>query len=168
MITKNKIRLLSTAIAATLCANASAAVSTNLAVSADVASQCIIAAAPTLGFGSYSPLTGAALDGVGTLSVTCTTGSTTPVISLNDGANPGAGSSGVVPVRQMASGINRLGYFLYQDSGRTTTWGDGVTSKAVTTPDGTAHDETIYGRVTGGQNKPVGTYSDTVLVTVTF
>lgn len=168
MNAKNQIRLFSTAFATLLCASAYGAVTTNLAVSAQVGSECSIAASPTLGFGSYSPLSGSALDATGNLSVSCTTGSTAPTIALNDGANPGAGSSGVVPVRQMASGANRLGYFLYQDAARTTNWGDGVTAKAVSTPDGIAHNETIYGRVTGGQNKPNGSYTDTVLVTISF
>jgi spore coat protein U-like protein len=173
MITKKQVGLLSAAFATAMCGNAFAATSTaNLAVSASIASECSIEAAPTLGFGAYSPVganSGAnALNGSGNLSVTCTTGSTAPTIALNDGANPGTGSSGVVPVRQMANGAARLGYFLYQEAGRTTVWGDGVTSKAVTTPDGLAHTETIYGKVPGGQNQPVGAYMDTVVVTVTF
>jgi spore coat protein U-like protein len=172
MFTKNQLQVLAAAVAAATSIGALAATSTaDLAVSASISSECVIQAAPTLGFGAYSPIganSTTALNGSGNLSVTCTTGSTTPTIALGQGANALTGSSGVVPVRQMANGASRLGYYLYQEVGRTTVWGDGVTSKSVATPDGLAHIETIYGKVTAGQNLPIGSYSDTVAVTVTF
>jgi spore coat protein U-like protein len=69
----------------------------------------------------------------------------------------------------MASATNRLAYFLYLDAGRTTAWGNTFgTGRLVAEVNGTPSVETIYGRVPAGQNLPVGSYQDTVVVTVTF
>ena len=43
-----------------------------------------------------------------------------------------AGSTATVPLRQMASGANRLAYFLYTNVGLTTVWGAGAASRAYT------------------------------------
>lgn len=140
----------------------------NMAVTATITANCTIVAGPTLAFGAYDPIvTNAAtnLDGTATLSTTCTTGST-PTITLDQGLNPAVGSTATVPLRQMASGANRLAYFLYSDAARTTVWSN--TGVATPTATGTAQTNTVYGRVTSGQNKPVGSYADTVTVTVTF
>ena len=63
---------------------------------------------------------------------------------------------------------------MYTDPTRLLVWGDGSTGShtvsdsylALLTP--TTKHYTVYGRVPGGQNKPAGTYSDTVTVTVTY
>lgn len=140
----------------------------NIAVSATIVANCTISAS-ALAFGSYDPIvTNAAanLDNTATLTTTCTTGSA-PTITLDQGVNPAIGSTAVAPARQLASGAtNRLAYALYSDSARTTVWGSiGV---ATPTASGTAQTNTVYGRITSAQNKPVGTYTDTVVATVTF
>jgi spore coat protein U-like protein len=71
----------------------------------------------------------------------------------------------------MTSGANTLNYMLYTDTGRTTLWGDGTASTARLTGTGTgsAQSSTIYGRIASGQSStPVGSYSDTILVTIDF
>ena len=69
----------------------------------------------------------------------------------------------------MAAGSGRLGYFLYQDTGRTTVWGNtaatGIT-QAGTGLLGTAIN--VYGSIPINQNVPVGIYLDTVVATVSF
>ncbi len=71
----------------------------------------------------------------------------------------------------MTSGANLLNYALYTNSGRTTLWGDGAADGAAFsgTGDGTAQASTIYGRVPSGQTSvPIGSYADTVAVTLTY
>lgn len=138
-----------------------------MAVSASIAANCTISAS-TLAFGSYDPIVThktTNLDNSATVTTTCTTGSS-PTITLNEGTNPGSGSTATAPLRQLASGADRLAYSIFSDSGRTTTWSD--TGVATPTASGTAQTNTVYGRIDGGQNKPTGSYTDTVVATVTF
>lgn len=138
----------------------------NLSVTATISANCTISNT-AVAFGGYDPIVTHASnprDATGTVVTTCTSGSS-PTIALDQGASPASGSSATAPVRQMASGDNRLRYELYSDA-YTTVW----SNTGVTTPitDGTAKINTVYGRIPGAQNKPVGGYSDTVTATVTF
>lgn len=157
---------------ATTATAASAATDTaNLGVSATVSASCAISTTAALDFGAYDPAVANAsadLDGSGTISVTCTSGA--PVaITLGQGANADTGSTDAAPARRMGDGgTNYLSYTLYSDSGRSTIWGNDATVDIETTGTGTAEAHTVYGRVAGGQNVPAGSYSDTVVATVTF
>lgn len=139
----------------------------NMSVTATIAASCTISAA-TLGFGSYDPIVAHAatnLDATALITTTCSIGSS-PTITLDQGLNPATGSTALVPLRQMASGVNRLAYSLFSDAARTVTWSSiGV---ATPTPTGAAVTNTVYGRVPSGQNKPAGSYTDTIVATVTF
>ncbi len=142
--------------------NVKAATATSsFAVTASVAANCTISSG-ALAFGAYDPVVTNAstdLDQTSTISVACTKGST-GVVSLDNGANFSSG-------RRMKAGANFLGYEMYNDSGRTTVWNSSNTvsytaaSKAVSSL-------TVYGRVAAGQDVPVGSYSDTVVATITF
>jgi spore coat protein U-like protein len=149
---------------------ASAATNTaDLDVSAEVSANCTISTI-ALAFGSYDPVVAhasAALDGQGTVTVTCTNGSTT-VITLGQGLNADAASTDASPVRQMVSGANQLSYALYSDSSRTTPWGNTSETGVSHVGSGASTNLTVYGSVSGGQNVPAGSYSDTVVATVTF
>lgn len=141
----------------------------NLSVTASVAANCTISTA-AVGFGAYDPIVTNAtanLDGTGTVTVTCTNGSATTV-TLGQGANAAVGSTDAAPTRRMVSGVNFLSYALYSDTGRTTVWGNTAGTGKAHTGTGTATALTVYGRVTSGQNVPTGSYSDTVVATVTF
>lgn len=144
-------------------------------VTANVANSCVITATPTLAFGSYDPTDAnntAALDGQSSISVRCTRG-TVATVALAQGGNPATGSTCAAPLRQMASGAERLRYDLYQNTARTTVWGcqtgagantQGFTSTSSLTPTTLQ----TYGRVPAGQDVPAGSYTDTVQVNVTF
>lgn len=142
----------------------------NLSVTATIASNCTISTAP-VAFGSYDPIgthASAPLDGTGTITTTCTTGSS-PVITLGQGSYSDTGSTDTTPLRQMASGSDRLPYTLYQNSSRTTVWGNtSGSAPAAVAGTGVAQNFTVYGRIASGLNKPVGSYADTVVATVTF
>ncbi len=109
-------------------------------------------------FGAY---TGAQIDQTTTVSITCT--STTPyTVGLDDGANP------LVTQRRMTNGTNFLNYELYSDSGRTTRWGNASGSWVSDTGSGSAQSKTVYGRLAGSQALFLGSYTDTITVTVTY
>ncbi|MES1176164.1 MAG: spore coat U domain-containing protein [Myxococcales bacterium] len=150
-------------------ANAATATA-NLSVTATVSASCSISTT-ALGFGAYDPVaTNAAspLDGTGTVIVTCTNGAAAAV-TLGQGANAAAGSTDTAPVRRMknAGGVF-LSYSLYQDSAHTTVWGNTAGTSVAQTGTGTASSVTVYGRVPAAQNVASGSYSDTVVATVTF
>jgi spore coat protein U-like protein len=161
---------LALAVPSLLVGGAANAASTNgtLTVTSSIAASCSINS-PTLAFGAYDPLVtnlATPLDQSTTLTVTCTNGS--PItLELDAGLTPATGSTAPIPLRQMVSGANKLAYFLYTASDHATAWG--ATTAAVSdTGNGTAQNHSIFGRVTAGQNLPVGTYSDTVTATVNF
>jgi spore coat protein U-like protein len=147
-----------------------ATATSNLAVTASVTANCTIATAP-VAFGAYDPVSAnatTALSGTGTVNVTCTSGAST-TITLGQGANADVGSTDAAPARRMNDGgTNYLSYALYQDSGHTTVWGNTVGTGVAKTGTGVQVGVTVYGAVTAGQNVPAGSYSDTVVATVTF
>jgi spore coat protein U-like protein len=142
----------------------------NLSVTATVTANCTIGTSP-VAFGSYDPVVANAtspLNGTGTITVTCTTGSAA-TITLGQGSDAASGSTDAAPLRQMKdSGTDVLAYTLYQDSGRTTVWGNTAGTGVAETGTGAGQNVTVYGAVTAGQNVPAGSYSDTVVATVTF
>jgi len=141
----------------------------DLAVSASVADNCVIETTP-LAFGSYDPITTHAaseLTGTGTVTVTCTSGASA-VVKLGQGANSDTGSTDAAPARRMKSGANYLAYALFSDTLREVLWGNTAGTGVAHTGDGAAEVLTVYGSIGAGQNVPAGTYTDTVVATVTF
>jgi spore coat protein U domain-containing protein, fimbrial subunit CupE1/2/3/6 len=142
----------------------------NLDVTASVTANCSISTA-AVAFGAYDPVVANASadnDATGTVSVTCTSGASTTV-TLGQGANADAGSTAAAPVRRMNDGgSNYISYALYSENTRTTVWADTGPTGVPHTGDGTLTALTVYGRITAGQNVPAGSYSDTVVATVTF
>jgi spore coat protein U-like protein len=139
-------------------------------VTASVTANCTITTAP-VAFGAYDPVSAnatSALNGAGTVSVTCTNGATTAV-TLGQGSNAAGGSTAAAPARRLNDGgANYLTYSLYSNTGRTTIWGDTVGTSVAHTGTGTLTALTVYGAVDAGQNVPAGSYSDTVVATITF
>lgn len=143
----------------------------SLSVTANIAANCILSTAP-VAFGTYDPVnanagSGSDLAGTGTVTATCTNGSD-GTITLGQGAHPAAGSTDNVPLRQMQSGAEVMGYYLYSDSGRTTVWGNTAGTGVVHHGTGAATDVSVYGRVPKGQVLAAGSYTDTVIVTINF
>jgi spore coat protein U-like protein len=156
-------------LAAATSANATTSTA-NLSVTASVAANCAISTAP-VAFGAYDPVsTNAAtpLNGTGTVNVTCTSGASAQV-TLGQGSNPGTGSTDTAPARQLSDGSSHfLTYSLYSDNGRSTVWGNTAGTGVASTGTGTQVALTVYGAVAAGQSVPTGSYSDTVVATVTF
>lgn len=156
-------------LGATSGVNATTATS-NLAVNASVTANCTISTT-AVAFGAYDPVSAnasTALNGSGAVNVTCTSGASA-TLTLGQGANADTGSTDAVPARRMNDGSTHyLAYTLYQDSGRSTVWGNTAGTGVANTGTGTQVAVTVYGAVAAAQNVPAGSYSDTVVATVTF
>lgn len=135
--------------------------------------SCSVSTSP-LAFGSYDPLLPANRDSTGNVRVTCG-GVAGLLVPLT--VTIGAGTSGSMAARQMASGARRLDYNVYSSSGYTTVWGDGsggtgsISSSILLNLLGTAPplDLPVYGRIPGSQvSVAPGTYTDTLVVTLTY
>lgn len=138
----------------------------NLSVTATVSGTCTLTTSP-VAFGTYDPASGTDDTATGTVTVTCTNG-TGYTVSLDAGANEE--TPGDVSTRRMLAAASQyLPYQLYQDSGHTTVWGDsGGAILTGQTGDGTAQPISVYGLITAGQYVPAGSYTDTVVVTITY
>jgi spore coat protein U-like protein len=157
-------RLLAAAVSSLSLSGAALADDTaNLTVNATVTPSCQLTSAPTLGFGTLTPLTNN--DAQANITWVCTSGFNT-VIKL------GSGGSGNIAARAMG-GAATLAYQLYTNAARTTVFGDGTTgntmpvSGAGYSSPGTV---TVYGRVlqANAAAAPAGAYSDTVQITIVF
>ena len=137
---------------------------TTFPVSALVLTVCSVTASP-LTFASYDPTSATPDDATTTTVVTCTLGT-----SFQVGLNAGTTSGATVTTRKMANGANRLNYGLFQDASRTTNWGNtpGTDTPAATTSVVVPTTLTVYGRAPADQIVPLGAYTDTITVTVTY
>jgi spore coat protein U-like protein len=159
-------RLIAVAALTTLPAVSQAAsTTTTFNVTATVIDVCAVSAG-NLGFGTYNPISGSALDGTSTITVTCTLG--TPYhVRLSAGANGGG-----VTTRKMlrtAGGSETLDYALYRDSNRTNNWGQTDNTDTLDqSGTGVSQGVTVYGRIPASTNVPPASYSDTVTVTISY
>ena len=132
-----------------------------VSVSGPVSPICSVTAG-TLGFGTYSGAADALA--AAAVSVNCSSGGAYQV-SLSAGANASGGS------RRMAGPASSfLAYQLFRDSARTLAWGDGsaLGARVSGTGSGAAQTLTVYGRIPAGQSVTVGSYTDSVVVTVEY
>jgi spore coat protein U-like protein len=144
---------------------------TTFNVTATVTNNCTIAST-NIAFGNYDPTSITAVTASGAVTAKCTKGDSVSV-ALGQGANAATGSTAAVPARQMANGTNLLPYHIYTASGGPTEWGTGTigtnepaaqTAASVNT----ALTFTTYGSLPAGADVPAGSYSDSVIATVTF
>ncbi len=129
---------------------------------------CTVTAA-AVPFGVYDTTNQAPDDGAGSISVSCHPSEKGPTIALS------AGSSGTFSSRRMTAGPGNLNYNLYTSASRTIVWGNGSGGSATVTLSTSSvgggqrvFSGAIYGRIPARQNVPSGTYSDLIMVTVTF
>jgi spore coat protein U domain-containing protein, fimbrial subunit CupE1/2/3/6 len=139
-------------------------------VTASATGSCTISAVGTMNFGSLG-LSFMTTDKSGvsaSINYTCSTGM--PVtITLGQGANPGSGSSDAAPLRRMKLGAtsNYISYNLYTDNTYSTVWGNTAATGVTTTGTGAGQTALVYGKANHA-TVPVGSYSDVVVVTLTF
>lgn len=133
-----------------------------LAVLAPAAGRACTVTATSLEFGTIDPLM--ARDTISTASITVTCPSLTSyAIALSAGA-------GSYAQRDLIDGAATLAYNLYADSADTQIWGDGTGGSVVVNASaGTPGTSTqVYGRVPYQLAAVPGTYSDSIVVTITY
>jgi spore coat protein U-like protein len=146
-----------------------------MALPAAAATWTCSVAATGPNFGVYNPFAATPDEENGTLNATCTLLSgNAATVTITDSFS--TGSSGTYANRTMLSGANVLNYNLYYDAAYTEIRGNGTggsqtgsatlnLTKANPTQVATG---TIYGKINAGQNVAAGTYTDTIVVTITF
>ena len=135
--------------------------------------SCSVSATPVV-FGTYDPISSSPTDSDGSVLFTCG-GLVGGVVTYDVALNMGMNSTTFSP-RRMSSGANLLDYDLYTSSAHSSVWGDGTGgsqkisgSVTILVLGGTTRALVVYGRIPGNQTTVrAGTYSDAVLVTVTY
>jgi spore coat protein U-like protein len=124
-------------------------------------------------FGTYTPFSGSGVTTTSTITVTCNPG----VISLNLSYTIALGIGGGTSyaLRSMGGPTPRLRYQLYRDSGYSQIWGDGSAGTFTVTDTISlglifpiTRNYTVYGSIAANAAYSVGSYSDPVVVTVTY
>jgi len=131
-----------------------------------VQAECTVSTG-AVNFGAYDPVSANAVtprDSTGTVNVYCTAG-TLATVSLDLGSH----ASGATR-RMLAGAANFLNYEIYRDAARTIIWNavntDSGTSASKNTP--ISGGFVAYGRIPAGQDVTMGSYADTMLVTVNY
>ena len=132
-------------------------------VTITIQADCEITSTATLDFGTQGVLT-TAVDEQALLEVTCTEGT-----DYDIGLDAGTGTGATTSTRLMTGGADTVAYQIFQNAGRSINWGNVVgTDTQASTGTGTTQPFAVYGRVPVQTTPAVGTYTDTVGVTVTF
>jgi spore coat protein U-like protein len=140
--------------------------STNLLQGAGASAAGCTVSSTSVSFGSFNPLTLAAVVSTGSITVNCTDVSFYS-ITLSTG-------SGSYSPRSMVTGGHHLDYNLYRDAAYQDVWGDGISgtySVSLNNPvNGQNNLHTIYGRIllSSQRGAHVESYSDSITVTVTY
>ena len=137
------------------------------------ATSCTVSP-PSMSLGTYLGDTSAPADSIGTVIARCTRDGGPANVSITLGLGPSA-TSGSIATRRMrhAAGTDLLAYNLYRDALRQNVWGEALgvdtMSQTVNIPNKTTVNVTfnVFGRMPGLQNVYAGSYSDSLLITVT-
>lgn len=135
--------------------------SQNMAVTAEVVANCTISVV-NLDFGNYDPIvthrsTGDWLQSDAPITTECTQGSS-PKITLTSAAS-----------FKLTNGTDTLNYTLHTSAGNVasgTAWNP--LGEAVAATGYTPVSTDVFGKLPGGQDVSVGSYTDTVVVDITF
>ncbi|QND52799.1 spore coat protein U domain-containing protein [Phyllobacterium sp. 628] len=126
-----------------------------------------------LDFGSKGVLNKAvdgetAAKGTGSIQVQCTNGT---ALKIGLGAGTNASTANDVNTRRMKSGTEFISYQLYQDTAHKSVWGnttDTASNVVSLTADGTIQSKQIFGQIPAQTTPADGTYTDTVVVSVSY
>lgn len=154
---------------------ATAQVAQNVNVQVRVNGSCSLTAPVDANFGAQTPLAAANLTASGAVTLRCNAGAA-PVLSVGNGNNFSAG-------RRMSDGTNFVPYWIKQPTisgtnytvcppfGGGTDWstgGNALTAAPAFASSGGIRTVNVCFQTTVDENTPVATYTDTVLVSVTF
>jgi spore coat protein U-like protein len=143
-----------------------------------VAAACLLLAAATradaactlssttISFGTYDVFQAGPTDSTGTITYRCDNKDRDVRITIS------AGSSGTFTSRMLRNSAETMAYNLFLNAGFTQVWGDGTGGTTAyflhNPPNKKDVAVTVYSRIPGGQDVPVGNYSDTVVVTLEY
>jgi len=137
------------------------------------ATLCHFATSGSIAFGLYDVLASTPNDTLVNVTVACERNGGPANVVLTVRLSQGSNGTSVTARRMgLIGGGDYLEYGLYRDVSRSSVWGfsDGIdtVSRSITVPNkGSASASfTIYGRIPAQQNVSVGTYSDSILLTV--
>jgi spore coat protein U-like protein len=141
----------------------------NMIVTADVAMSCTVSA-DALDFLTYDPTASANNDAAATITSTCTHGGSAKITMGVGSSEAATGSSPGNPLRHLhnSTDSSKLPYFLYQELARTTVWGNSADTGVAFTATTGVNTSTVYGRIPAGEAASVGSYADSVSVTLTY
>ncbi|MFI5197152.1 MAG: spore coat U domain-containing protein [Thermoanaerobaculia bacterium] len=128
---------------------------------------CTFGSITGVNFGPYDVLGASAVKSTGTITYSCTNVGTRSVMVIN----LSTGTSGTFANRTLRSGANILNYNLYSTAANTQVWGDGngtTYQYSIDPTDKNAHTLTVYGTIPAGQDVGVGSYTDTITITMNF
>ena len=141
------------------------AISSAVAVGAVQNGHCAVSSTP-IAFGRYDPVSHLSIPSVALIHYRCLGTVRRLAIGLTKG------KSATFAVRVMSQGPHQLSYNLYLDAAGTQVWGDGSGGSkeyTVNTPaPGADISVPVFGRISGRQNVPVGSYQDDVAVLVNY
>lgn len=128
-----------------------------------------------LSLGAYDSYQSGPLDASGVFTVTCTRNGGPQNMVVTVGLGPSSNSGTIASRRlKLTSGTDLLAYNLYRDAGRALVWGDTIGTNTMTQTVSIPNNAsmaltfTIFGRIDALQDVRVGSYSDSLTVTVTF
>ncbi len=139
------------------------------------AGSCAVAVSD-LTFPAYDVFNLLPTDTTGAVLVTCSDNGLPGLLNIDVSVTLSAGSSGTVAARQLvqAGGGEWLAYNLFRDAAATLVWGEtpGIDDypipKLKVPKNGSVQSAlTIFGRIPPGQDVAVGSYSDSVVLTIT-
>ena len=113
-------------------------------------------------FGSYDVFSNSTLDSTGNIDVNCPNG-----VGYSMALTAGGGN---YTQRVMSSGVHRLNYNLYTAANRAVVWGDAISGTVTVngTGIGVNVNHGVYGRIPVLQYVYPGSYSDIIIVELTF
>jgi len=124
--------------------------------------------ATSVNFGTYDVFVATPDDSTGTITIVCDR-NTNPVIT-SISASPNSG--GFNPRKmKLTTGTELLNYNLFTNAARTTIWGDGTAGTSRVSRNLRRNQPvnlTVYGRIPAGQDVRIGSYSETLTVTITY
>ncbi len=118
----------------------------------------------------YDPVSASPLDATGLVTVGCAGLGLLPAFTVS--LNIGTGGGTLANRRLLHGTSDTIRYNLYTEFARTNIWGDGTSGTKTQSFDGVLSlgtiPYTVYGRIPISQDKPSGTYSSTVTITLDF
>lgn len=130
---------------------------------------CSLNGTTGIAFGVYNPLSGTPVETTGSVDFTCVLLSIFDLVYIDLGTGM---NSTTFAGRKLRNGTATLNYQLYYNAARTQVWGDGTGGTAHYGPLlpllGAMLSLPVYGRLPAGQAVTVGTYTDTIVVTMVY